>query len=123
MGQDFIAIPELPQTTSQNTFLADWIAQLQSTWPVVHKALKEAHEKYKKQADKKTRSKPKDFNIGNTVYLSTKYLQSRESSKKLGSKYTGYFPIIKIINPVTVVQLDLPPKPQTHSLTLPLVAC
>lgn len=54
MGQDFIAIPELPQTTPQNTSLADWIAQLQSTWLVVHKALEEAHETYKKQADKKT---------------------------------------------------------------------
>lgn len=74
-------------------------------WSVVQKTLEEVQESYKKQANKK-RSKPKEFKVGDTVYLS-KYLQSRQSSKKLDPKYIGPFPISKIINPVTV-QLELP---------------
>lgn len=31
-GQDFIAIPKLPQAKPQTTSLAKWIAELQSTW-------------------------------------------------------------------------------------------
>lgn len=106
MGQDFVPIPELPQAKQQTISLAEKIRELQSTWPVVHKALEKPHGTYKKQVDKK-HSKPKDFNIGNNVYLSIKCLQSRQPSKKLGPKYVGLFPITKVINLVTV-QLGLP---------------
>lgn len=36
------------------------------------------------------------------VYLSTKYLLLKVPCKKLGSKFMGPFPIVRVINPVTV---------------------
>lgn len=102
-GQDFVSIPELSQTTPLNATLTEWVVQLQNTWPIV---LEKVQESYKKQDDKRC-SKPKEFKIGDKGYLFTKYLQYRQSSKKLGLKYTGPFPVRKIINPVTI-QLELP---------------
>ena len=45
--------------------------------------------------------------LGDKVYLSTKSLRSPQPSKKLGPKFLGPFPILKIIHPVTV-KLQLP---------------
>lgn len=41
------------------------------------------------------------------MYLSTKYLKLRLPCKKLGPKFLGPFPIVRVINPVTV-ELKLP---------------
>lgn len=87
--------PELPLATSHIISLKDWVTQLQNSWPEVSKTLEEERETYKKLADKK-QMKPKDFKIGSHVYHSTKYLQSRQPSKKLGPKYIGTFPIKRI---------------------------
>lgn len=51
--------------------------------------------------------KPKGFKVGDGVYLSTKYLQSTQQLKKLDPKYVGPFPIVIVINSVSV-QLELP---------------
>lgn len=61
-GQDFVVMPELPQEKPQRLSLAKWIMQLQNIWPVARKALEEAHQAHKKQADKKW-VKPKDFKV------------------------------------------------------------
>lgn len=80
---------------------------MQNTWLEVCKALKEAREAYKKYVNKKKRAPQKDFKVVDKVYLSTKFLQSRQPCKKLGQKYIGSFPIIRVMNPVTV-ELKLP---------------
>lgn len=72
----------------------------------MQKGLAEAQEAYKTQADKR-RIEPKPFNMGDRVYLSTCYLQSLQTSKKLGARFVGSFLIKRIINLVTV-ELDLP---------------
>lgn len=51
---DFVPMPELPQHRLLHMSLAEWIKTLQNRWPVVHKALEEVREVYKKQADKKS---------------------------------------------------------------------
>lgn len=56
---------------------------------------------YRQKVDKAQRV------IGNWVYHSTKYLQSRQPSHKLGPKNVGPFPIKRIINLVTI-ELELP---------------
>lgn len=68
-------------------------------------ALDEAREEYKKCTDEK-RSQEKKFKIGAIVHLSTKYLKSRQPLKKLSSKFIGPFPIMRIMNPVTVLILN-----------------
>lgn len=51
--------------------------------------------------------KPKDFNVGDWVYLSIKYLKSRKPLKKTGPKYVEPFPIKGLVNPVSVeLRLD-----------------
>lgn len=45
--------------------------------------------------------------MGDQVYLSSKYLKLKVPCKKLGLKYLGPFPIVWVINPVTV-ELKLP---------------
>lgn len=47
------------------------------------------------------------FHIGEKVYLSIKYLKLKLPCRKLGLKFIGPFPIVKIINPV-IVELKLP---------------
>uniref|UniRef100_A0A670ZKL6 Gypsy retrotransposon integrase-like protein 1 n=1 Tax=Pseudonaja textilis TaxID=8673 RepID=A0A670ZKL6_PSETE len=105
-GQDFVPIPELPHERPNVQSLDDWISQLQLNWPVAHKALDEVHQSHKKFADRK-RAPQKSYQVGDKVFLSTKYLQTIQKSKKLGPKYVGPFPIEQIVNPVTV-QLTLP---------------
>lgn len=79
--QDFIPMPELPLNGPPVTSLKEQVSQLQTMWPVVRKA--DAHEAYKKQADKKCQE-PKPFMIGDRVYQSTCFLQSLQPSKKVG---------------------------------------
>lgn len=59
-----------------------------------------------RKTDKK-RTLEKKLEVGNEVYLSIKYLNSIQPSKKLGSKCVDPFPIVRIINTVTV-ELKLP---------------
>lgn len=65
-GQEFSPMPEPPQQSPQNASLADDIKNLQNTWPVIHKDMRDT---YKKYADKR-RVLQKEFQVGE-VYLST----------------------------------------------------
>uniref|UniRef100_A0A2D4MW34 Tf2-1-like SH3-like domain-containing protein n=1 Tax=Micrurus spixii TaxID=129469 RepID=A0A2D4MW34_9SAUR len=94
-------MPELSVEEPTITSLKEWIHQLQNTWPVVRKALSDARAAFKAQADKK-RTQPRPFKVGDRVYLSTKFLQYLQPSKKLGPKIIGPFSVTQIINPVTV---------------------
>lgn len=105
-GQDFVPIPELSKIEPSCPTLAEWLERLRGTWAITRKALDEAHRAHKDQADKKRRPAPK-YDVGDKVFLSTKYLHSTQKSKKLGPKYVGPFPITRLINSVTV-ELLLP---------------
>lgn len=76
-------------------------------WPQVKAALNKAAAEYKTYADRK-RATHKPFQVGDQVYLSTKYIRLKTPCKKLGPQYLCPFRIRKVINPVTVV-LQLPP--------------
>lgn len=94
-------------------------------WLQVKAALRKAAEEYKVQADKK-RVDHKPFQVGDQVYLSTKYLKLRLPCRKLGPKYLGPFTITRVINPITVA-LKLPPllgkiHPVFHSSLLKPIA-
>lgn len=67
----------------------------------MRKALEVTRQVQKRQADKKT-APQREFRIGDVVYLSMRFLQLGQHCKKLGPKYIGPFPIIQIVNPVTV---------------------
>lgn len=79
--QDFVAMSKLSQIKPQISSLAEWVAQLQSTWPIDFKALDcKAWETYKKQTDKKC-TKSKDSKVGDKVYLSAKYCNPFNNTK------------------------------------------
>lgn len=84
----------------------------------MRKALSDAREAYKKQADKK-HIKPKDFNVDDCIYLFTWNLQFWQPSKKLGPKYVGPFPIKRIMK----VELDLPKSIFNGSTQCSIIIC
>lgn len=67
----------------------------------VKTALTKAAGAYKAQADKK-RAPHKLFWVGDMVYLSTKYLCLKMPYKKLHPEFIVPFPIVRVINPVTM---------------------
>lgn len=69
-------------------------------------ALRKAAETQKVHADRKP-ALQKPFQVGEKVYLLTKYLKLKVPCQKLGPKFFGSFPIVRIINPV-IVELKLP---------------
>ncbi|XP_013917131.1 PREDICTED: E3 ubiquitin-protein ligase HUWE1-like [Thamnophis sirtalis] len=93
-GHDFVPIPEVPREKPQVLSLSEWSDQLRKIWPLAYRVLDAAHRAPKNQTDKK-RTKPKEYKIGDRVFLSTKFLQTTQKSKKLGPKYVGPFPIVE----------------------------
>lgn len=121
MGKEFPTIPELDVQDPDPGTPTEWADKIREIWPQVKLALQKAADEYKQQADKK-RADPKPFQVGDRVYLSTKYLKLRTPSRKLGPKYVGPFTVTKVINPVPVA-LKLPPllgkvHPVFHSILL-----
>lgn len=87
-------------------------------------SLWKAADAQKVQADKK-RSPQKPFHMGEKVFLLTKYLKLKVPCWKLGPKYLGPFPIVRVIN-LVMVELQLPRllgkiHPVFHSSLLKLV--
>lgn len=85
----------------------EWGIRIGHLWPKVKEALQKASKEYKLYADRK-RMDHKPFQVGDQVYVSTKYIKLKIPSRKLDPKYLGPFTITKVINPVTV-ELKLPP--------------
>lgn len=106
-GRDFTAIPELEDLTVEQGSPNEWSNRIGQVWPRVKSALNKAAMQYKHDADKR-RAAPPLFQVGDRVYLSTKYIKSKTPSRKLGPQYLGPFTISRVINPVTVA-LKLPP--------------
>lgn len=100
-GLEFMSMPEDPQEPPSLAALANWVDSFQSIWGNLKQALDKTTESQKKQTDKR-RAPQGAFHVGDRMYLSTKYLNLRLPCKKLGPKYIGLFPIVKVINPVTV---------------------
>lgn len=92
---------EYPWKLPLSVSLTEWVSSLQSAWENIKRALAKTKKNQKVQADKRW-SPQGPFRVGEKVYLSIKYLKLQLPCKKLGPKYIGTFPIVKVINPVTV---------------------
>lgn len=82
-GKDFSAIPELDPPSTDGDTPTGWVKKICHVWPSVKRALQKVADEYKAYANKK-RADPKPFQMGDQVYLSTKYLKLWLPSRKLG---------------------------------------
>lgn len=78
------------------------------TWRIAREALTRTGERNKASADRH-RTKPPLYVCGQRVWLSTKDINFRLPSRKLGPKFVGPFIIAQVLSPVSV-RLKLPPQ-------------
>ena len=90
----------------------DYVTTLQTTLRMLKDNLQQAKERQKIYYDRHRRENP-PYQVGDSVWLSTRNLRLGVPAKKLGRQFLGPFPIEKIINPNTV-RLTLPPRLQVH---------
>ena len=84
-----------PETTPVSTVPAadDRIQELQALQQVLQMQLEQAKDSYKTAADRK-----RQLHVGDWVWLSTRYLHSSRTSRKLDARYVGPFLITDQIN-------------------------
>ncbi|KAK9401976.1 hypothetical protein NXF25_010332 [Crotalus adamanteus] len=105
-GRDFIPIPECSPESFSSSQPSEWLTRVSGVCRVVKEALAKARDTAKVQADKKQRAQ-KLFQVGDLVYLSTKYIRLQVPCRKLAPKYISPFWIAQIIN-LVAVHLHLP---------------
>lgn len=99
--------------------------RLKGVWRRVRAALGRAGRRAGVYANSRRSTAP-HYRVGQRVWLSTRDIQLPASNRKLGPKFIGPFPIVRIVNPVTV-RLDLPTHMRIHpvfhvSLVRPVVS-
>ena len=98
------------------------ILRCQRTWNKARAALLRASTRSQRQANRHRTPAPK-YVPGQKVWLSTKDLQLKVTSRKLAPRFVGPFEIEAIINPCAV-RLRLPPSLRVHvSLLKPVSSC
>ncbi|XP_073418347.1 uncharacterized protein [Dendrobates tinctorius] len=92
--------------------VGDRVTELQRVQEVLKDTLTTAQRRYKDSADAHRRPAP-SYQVGDSVWLSTKNLKLGVPSQKLGQKYIGPFRISRIVNSVAC-RLKLPRTMKVH---------
>ncbi|GAA5971619.1 hypothetical protein JCM3765_001266 [Sporobolomyces pararoseus] len=106
-----LSVREASASASQRSALAR-AKELQDIHDCLRQEIERANVKMKTSYDLKKSPSP-TFQIGDTVWLSSKNIQTRRQSKKLDHKFLGPFKILEKIGPLAY-RLDLPTEIKIH---------
>lgn len=93
-------------TPTESPAVDQWFQRSEQVWANTHQRLRQTAQAYKRKADRRHSEHP-NYQPSDRVWLSTTDLRQPHGCKKLTSRYTGPFKILKQVNEVTY-HLDLP---------------
>jgi transposase InsO family protein len=89
-----------------------FVQRMQEIWDLVKGSMQRAQERQKKQADRHRREI--DFDVGDSVWVTTKEWRTGRPIKKLDSQMEGPYKILERVG--NAYKLDLPPSIKVHPI-------
>uniref|UniRef100_A0A8C6KLF6 Gypsy retrotransposon integrase-like protein 1 n=1 Tax=Nothobranchius furzeri TaxID=105023 RepID=A0A8C6KLF6_NOTFU len=104
--------PLFPSDLPTTTTVPQFIRRARRTWTQTRAALHRTAERNRRLADRHRRPAP-PYACGQQVWLSTKDIKLKDTSKKLSPRFIGPYTICEVISPWSV-RLSLPPSLKIH---------